>query len=112
MDSQRLDELLKQYREAPLPESPGNLSPNVWRKIRQCQDVPVQSVFDANDFLAWFRGRMSTLIAPALAVTLLVSVSWTALGSQPTSRSSSQQALGLQVFSHQALSLARMIQTP
>jgi len=112
MDSQKLDELLQQYRKAPLPDSPANLGPNVWREIRQRRDISVHSVFDANDFLVWFRGRMATLIVPALAVTLLVSVSWTALGSQPGSRPNLHQALGLQVFSHQASPLARMIQTP
>ena len=112
MEPKKLDDLLNQYRVTPLPGAPGNLNANVWREIRLRQRAPVSSAFDFREFLAWFRGSTNTLVAPALALTLFVSVSWTALTSPPASSPSVQQALGLQVFSHEASPLTRLTQTP
>jgi hypothetical protein len=112
MDNHKLDELLGCYKSTALPRLPGNLRQNVWREIRLRQSAPLSSALNHNEFLAWFRGSMTSLAAPTLALTLLMSIGLTMLTSQSTSRHRVQQALGLEVFSHQSSPLARLAQNP
>lgn len=111
MDDSKLDELLGRYRAAAVPLPPGNLNQNVWREIRLRQKPSFSSALHFGEFLAWFRGR-TTLVASALAMALLMSVSMTLLPGHLTSRQQVQQGLGLEVFSHQSSSLARLAQNP
>jgi hypothetical protein len=55
---------------------------------------------------------MTSLIAPALALALFVSIGLTMLNAETTPHQRVQQALGLDVFSHQASPLTRLAQNP
>jgi hypothetical protein len=110
MDHRELEELITRYRNSPVPEAPKNLQENVWREIRLRQSASPSAAFDFDEFLGWFCRRMTFLAVPALALTLLISVSWTTLANQPASPPSVQRALGLDVFSHQSSALTRLIQ--
>jgi hypothetical protein len=112
MDSKNLDKLLSGYKAARMPRPPTNLNQNVWREIRLRQSTPVSSALRSSEFLTWFRGSLTSLVAPALAVALFMSVGLTVLDAQVTPHQHTQQALGLQVFSHQASPLTRLAQNP
>jgi len=112
MDSHNLDELLSGYKAAAMPRPPTNLTQNVWREIRLRQSTPVSSALKYNDFLNWFRRSMASLIAPALAMALFMSIGLTLLNTQATPHQRVQQALGLDVFSHQSSPLTRLAQNP
>jgi hypothetical protein len=112
MDNNKLDELLGHYRSSGIPHPPSNLNQNVWREIRLRQGTPVSSALRYSEFLTWFRGSLATLVAPALAIALFMSVGLTMLDAQTTPHQRVQQALGLQVFSHQASPLARLAENP
>src|SRR5882762_1726581 len=102
MDPHNLDGLLNSYRAKVAPCPPTNLNQNVWREIRLRQSTPLSSALRYNEFLTWFRGSMASLVAPALALALFMSVGLTMLNAEATPRQRIQQALGLDVFSHQA----------
>jgi hypothetical protein len=112
MDSHNLDKLLSEYKAAGIPRPPANLNQNVWREIRLRQSTPVSSALDYNDFLNWFRRSLTSLVAPALALAIFMSVGLTMLDAQVTPHQRVQQALGLNVFSHQASPLTRLAQNP
>ena|SRR5258708_4561921 len=112
MDPHSFENLLERYKGTGIPHPPANLSQNVWREIRLRQGIPLSSVLHDNEFLAWFRGSLATLVAPALALTLFMSVGLTVLTNQTTSTQRIQQALGLNVFSHQSSPLTRLAQNP
>ena len=113
MDNHRLDKLIGRYKEgAAVPCPPANLSQNVWREIRLRQSGPVSSALRHSEFLEWFCGRMTMLAVPTLALVLVMSVGFTSLIGQTTSPQRVQQALGLNVFSHQASPLIRLAQNP
>jgi len=109
MDPSPLDKLLGDYRDRPLPQAPQNLRENVWREIRLRKNVSPTSAFDFAEFLVWVRQQMGILVAPALALALLVSIGWTEAIHQTAPAPNIQQALGLQVFSHQSSALTRLI---
>jgi len=88
------------------------LSQSVWREVRLRQSAPVSSALRHNEFLTWFCGHTTVLAVPALALVLLMSIGVTMLTSQSTSQQRTQQALGLNVFSHQASPLTRLAQNP
>lgn len=110
MDNHRLEELLGRYKGAVVPRPPANLNQNVWREIRLRQSTPLSSALRYNEFLVWFRGSMATLVAPTLALALLLGIGLTMLTSQSTSQQRVQKALGLGVFSHQSSPLTRLAQ--
>jgi hypothetical protein len=112
MDPHNLDELLSCYRATAVPPPPTNLNQNVWREIRLQQGTPLSSALRYSEFLTWFRGSMTSLVAPALALALFMSVGLTMLNAQATPHQRVQQALGLDVFSHQASPLTRLAQNP
>jgi len=112
MDSHNLDELLNCYRATVVPSPPTNLNQNVWREIRLRQSTPLASALRYSEFLTWFRGSMSSLVAPALALAIFMSVGLTMVSAEATPRQRVQQALGLDVFSHQASPLTRLAQNP
>src|ERR1019366_8560316 len=112
MDPHNLDELLSCYSATVVPRPPTNLNQNVWREIRLRQSTPLSSALNYNDFLTWFRGSMASLVAPALAVALFMSVGLTMLNAEATPHQRVQQALSLDVFSHQASPLTRLAQNP
>jgi hypothetical protein len=112
MNKHSLDQMLEAYRKKEIPSEPTNLRQNVWREIRLRQSAPVSSALRYSEFLTWFRGSLASLVAPALAVALFMSVGLTMLDAQTTPHQRVQQALGLQVFSHQASPLTRLAENP
>lgn len=110
MKNHSLEELLKRYGNATLPELPGNFSQNVWREIRLRQSKSTFAM-GIDDFLHWFLGNRSTLTVSTLALAVVMSVAWTIAENKPTPQERTQQALGLGVFSHQASPLTRLAMT-
>jgi hypothetical protein len=112
MDPLKFNDLLSSYKGRELPPSPTNLNQNVWREIRLRKSTPVSSALRYSEFLTWFRGSMAALVAPTLALAMVMSVGLTVLNAQATPHQRVQQALGLNVFSHQASPLTRFAQNP
>lgn len=107
MDDSRLDELLRHYRKAELPSPPGNLNQNVWREIR-LRETKDGSVFNLDAFLNWFYPRQTSLTLSTVALAAIVSLGLTLTSNQFSSSQRTQQALGLEVFSHEASPLTRL----
>jgi hypothetical protein len=111
MKSNDLDDALQAYRRVGLPSAPANLSQNVWREIRLRQAAP-SPWMGLDGFLAWFRAGGSSLAGATLALAMLTSVGLTLVAGQPTHQQQVRQALGLNVFSHQAYPLTRLAENP
>jgi hypothetical protein len=112
MDPLKLDDLLSCYKAKQLLRSPTNLNQNVWREIRLRQSSPVLSALRYSEFLTWFRGSVGLLVAPTMALAVFLSIGLTVLSGQASQHQRVQQALGLQVFSHQASPLTRFAENP
>jgi hypothetical protein len=112
MDPLKMDDLLSFYKPKELPRSPANLNQNVWREIRLRQSSPVLSALRYSEFLTWFRGSLGLLVAPTMALAVFLSVGLTVLSGQANQHQRVQQALGLQVFSHQSFPLTRFAENP
>jgi hypothetical protein len=112
MDPLKLDDLLSYYKATKPPLSPTNLNQNVWREIRLRKSTPVSSALRYSEFLTWFRGSMASLVAPTMAWAIVMSVGFSVLNAQTTPHQRVRQALGLDVFSHQASPLTRFAENP
>jgi hypothetical protein len=111
MNSNDLEDALQAYRRTELPPAHANLNQNVWREIRLRQAAPSPWMgFDR--FLAWFRAGGSSLTGATLALAMLTGVGLTLAAGQPTHQQQVRQALGLNVFSHQAYPLTRLAENP
>lgn len=107
MKDHSLDDHLKRYASAEIPELPGNFPQHVWREIQLRQSKP-DFAMELDGFLHWFFGNRGALTVSALALAVVTSVALTVVENQPTPQARTQQALGLGVFSYQASPLIRL----
>ena len=96
MDDQKLDQLLAQRREVPLPRLPGSFQQDVWRTIRQRKAALAES---PHPWLAWL---LEPLLHPAMllgALSLAVMLG-VGVGSAASDHRAAQtrSALSLEVF--------------